>query len=167
MRSKALGRNAIDRLYAALEPAAAQHDSEIVLIEVIGGSRSPAVRIYIDTPHGVGFDELSAAQDWIDPIMNELDPFPGAYTLEVSSPGIDRPLRTRAHFEHWIGEEVTIKTDKKECERKIVGVLLGVEGDDVVVDRGDVHTHIPFECIMKANVIGRIDFSTDPDGKEH
>ncbi len=165
-----MGKNAVDRLYAALEPAAAQYDTEIVLIEVIGGPKSPTVRIYIDTPHGVGFDELSAAQGWIDPIMNEMDPFPGAYTLEVSSPGIDRPLRTRAHFQRWIGEEVvikTVKTDKKEYERKISGILRGIEGNDVVVDRGDARTCIPLECIMKANVIGRIDFSADPDGKEY
>ena len=86
-------------LLDALEPRAASEGVEIVT--VAGRGREEGARpfaCYIDTPEGVSFDELSGAQVWINDIMDELDPFPGAYTLEVSSPGIDRPLRTLAAF---------------------------------------------------------------------
>ena len=70
-------------LLEALEAQAAEHDIEIVTVEVAGAKKAPTIRIYIDTPEGVSFDELSGAQVWINDIMDELDPFPGAYTLEV------------------------------------------------------------------------------------
>jgi ribosome maturation factor RimP len=160
-----LNARIIDRLYEGLEPAASSNGYEIVLIETIGGSKAPTVRIYIDTPDGVGFDELSAAQVWIDQVVEAIDPFPGAYTLEVSSPGIDRPLRTRAHFERWAGEEVVVKTGTGRTT-KVTGVLQGLDGDDIVVDVEGEPCRIAFEDITKAHVVGRIDFSTELQGKE-
>ena len=82
------------QLLDALAPRAAEEGVEIVTVEVAGAKKAPTIRVYIDVEGGVSFDELSAAQAWINDLMDELDPFPGAYTLEVSSPGIDRPLRT-------------------------------------------------------------------------
>ena len=76
-----------------LSPYAKQNNLEIVTVEIVGSKKAPTIRIYIDCEGGVGFDELDAAQTWINSVMDELDPFPGAYLLEVSSPGIDRPLR--------------------------------------------------------------------------
>ncbi|MDD7368688.1 MAG: ribosome maturation factor RimP, partial [Berryella intestinalis] len=86
------------QLLGALEPRAAEEGVEIVTVDVIGSRKSPTIRVYIDTPEGVSFDQLSSSQVWINEIMDRLDPFPGAYMLEVSSPGIDRPLRTPKHF---------------------------------------------------------------------
>ncbi len=99
------------RLLNALDDAAPD-DVEIVTLEIIGAKKSPIIRVYIDTPSSVSFQELSAAQDWIGDLIERIDPFPGAYTLEVSSPGIDRPLRTVEHFERFTGEEVRIRTSK-------------------------------------------------------
>ncbi|MEG0323438.1 MAG: ribosome maturation factor RimP, partial [Raoultibacter sp.] len=81
-------------LLEAMESQASEHGIEIVTVEVAGAKKAPTIRVYIDTPEGVSFDQLSSAQVWINDIMDRIDPFPGAYTLEVSSPGIDRPLRT-------------------------------------------------------------------------
>ena len=80
------------KLYNALAPYANDKGVEIVTVEVVGSKKAPTIRIFIDCEGGVGFDELSSAQSWINDVMDELDPFPGAYTLEFSSPGIDRPL---------------------------------------------------------------------------
>ena len=63
--------------------------------EIVGSKKAPTIRVFIGTEEGVSFDELASAQVWINRIMDEIDPFPGAYMLEVSSPGIDRPLRTK------------------------------------------------------------------------
>ena len=83
------------KLFNALSPYASENNIEIVTVEVVGSKKAPTIRVFIDCVGGVGFDELSSAQSWINDVMDELDPFPGAYTLEVSSPGIDRPLRSR------------------------------------------------------------------------
>ena len=92
------------RLLEALEPLATAHDVEIVTVEVVGSRKAPTIRVYLDCDGGIGFDELAASQKWVNELMDELDPFPGAYTLEVSSPGIDRPLRTPEHFQRFAGE---------------------------------------------------------------
>jgi len=167
-----MATNAIDKLYRELESAAAENGCEILLIEAIGGTKAPLVRIYLDAPNGIGLDELADAQLWIDPIVDRIDPYPGAYTLEVSSPGIDRPLRTRAHFVRWAGEEVSLKLldpiDIAGSKRRTVkGRLEGMEEDDVVVTVDGTETHIPFDHIAKAHVIGQIDFNDGHDGKEN
>ena len=82
------------QLLDALAPRAEQEGVEIVTVEVAGAKKAPTIRVYIDTPDGVSFDELSSAQAWINDLMDELDPFPGAYTLEVSSPGRCAPRST-------------------------------------------------------------------------
>ena len=147
------------KLLAALEPRAADENVEIVTVEIVGARRAPTIRIYIDTPNGVSFDELSAAQDWIGDIVERLDPFPGAYHLEVSSPGIDRPLRTPEHFMRFTGQRATIKTSAPLDGRSSwTGELGGFQNDEVLIDvEGDTHA-IPFENIKRAHLIGTVDF---------
>ena len=105
------------QLLDALAPRAAEEGVEIVTVEVVGAKKAPTIRVYIDVEGGVSFDELSAAQGWINDLMDELDPFPGAYTLEVSSPGIDRPLRTPEHFARFAGETVTVAAPSPALSR--------------------------------------------------
>ena len=148
-------------LLSALEPRAASEGVEIVTVEVAGAKKAPTIRVYIDTPDGVSFDELSSAQAWINDLMDELDPFPGAYTLEVSSPGIDRPLRTPEHFARFAGETVTVKTTGPiDGRSSFTGELLGFEDGCVIVAAGGADTfRIPYDNIKKARVKGTIDFS--------
>jgi len=147
-------------LLDAIAPKAELEDVEIVTIEVVGAKKAPTIRVYIDTDHGVSFDELASAQSWINDIMDEIDPFPGAYTLEVSSPGIDRPLRTREHFERFSGEKVVVKTISPIGGRStFTGELLGVNGDDIEVDCDGVRCSVPLSAVKKANVKGTFDFS--------
>ena len=79
-------------LLSALEPRAASEGVEIVTLEIVGSKKAPTIRVYIDAAGGISFDELARTQAWVGDVMDELDPFPGAYMLEVSSPGI-RPHR--------------------------------------------------------------------------
>ncbi len=91
--------------------------------------------------------------------MDEHDPVPGPYTLEVSSPGIDRPLRTREHFERFAGQTVTVKTKPVYGERNAwTGTLVGVEGDDVVLEVADQQVRVPFQSVQKARLKGVVDF---------
>ena len=117
---------------------------DIVTVKMVGSNKSPIVRVYIDYPGGVTFDVLAETQRWISGILDEIDPFPGSYTLEVSSPGPNRPLRKLAHFEKVVGETIQLKTK----EGKLTGKLISVGENQVVVDE----TSIPFEQIITANV---------------
>ncbi|MBR3690273.1 MAG: ribosome maturation factor RimP, partial [Eggerthellaceae bacterium] len=122
-------------LLEALEPRAQQEGVEIVTIEITGAKKSPTIRVYVDSPEGASFDVLASTQAWVNDIMDEIDPFPGAYTLEVSSPGIDRPLRTVEHFERFAGDTAVIKMSSAESGRSNwTGVLLGIEDECVLLE---------------------------------
>ena len=151
-------------LLAALEPTAVEKDVEIVTVEVVGSRKAPTIRVFIDTPHGVSFDELSSAQSWIDDIMDDLDPFPGAYTLEVSSPGIDRPLRTPEHFERFAGERVQVVCQAPVDGRaRWTGTLLGCEDGRVLLDVDGEQVALELSNVRRANVKGVIDFNAKSD----
>ncbi len=146
-------------LIDALEPTAAQNGIEIVTIEVIGSKKAPVIRIYIDAEGGVSFQELSGAQEWIGAMLDRIDPFPGAYTLEVSSPGIDRPLRTPEHFQRFCGEEAHVRTVRPlDGTSSFKGTLASADGDSVVIETEHGTHTIPFSEIKRANVIGKIEF---------
>ena len=151
------------RLLASLEAQAGEHGIEIVTVEVTGARKSPTIRVYIDTPDGVDFDELTRSQAWINKLMDELDPFPGAYMLEVSSPGIDRPLRTPQHFARFVGERAVIKTTGPIDGRStFTGTLTAMNEADGTVDidcDGQAYS-IPLDSMKKANLKGEIDFGS-------
>ena len=126
-----------------------------------GAKKAPTIRVYIDTEDGVSFDELSAAQAWINDLMDEIDPFPGAYMLEVSSPGIDRPLRTLEHFARFAGEQAVVKTvPAVDGRSSFTGMLVGTDGDDVLLDVDGATVRVAHANIKRAHVKGTIDFSS-------
>lgn len=144
----------------ALEPSAQQAGMEIVTVEIVGSRKAPTIRVYIDTEHGIGFDELASSQEWINEVIDAVDPFPGAYMLEVSSPGIDRPLRTPEHFARFAGEKAEVVMRAPiEGRAKWTGVLQGMEGDDVVLEVEGVAVALPLADVKKARMIATIDFN--------
>lgn len=147
------------QLLDALAPRAEAEGVEIVTVEVAGAKKAPTIRVFIDTPDGVSFDELSSAQAWINAIMDELDPFPGAYMLEVSSPGIDRPLRTEAHFARFAGERAVVRTRTPIDGRSTwTGEIVSVADGVVTIDADGARAEIPIADMKKANLKGTIDF---------
>ncbi len=148
-------------LLGALEPRAREEGIEIVTLEVMGAKKAPTIRVYIDTEDGVGFDELAAAQAWINDVMDEIDPFPGAYTLEVSSPGIDRPLRTPEHFARFAGETCVLKTvSPVDGRSSFTGVLAGMQGDDVLMEIDGATVRLAYANIKRAHLKGTVDFGS-------
>ena len=149
------------QLLDALVPRARQEGVEIVTLEVAGAKKAPTIRVYIDTEDGVSFDELSAAQAWINDLMDEIDPFPGAYMLEVSSPGIDRPLRTLEHFARFAGEQAVVKTvSPVDGRSSFTGTHVRTDGDDVLLDVDGATVRVAHANIKRAHVKGTIDFSS-------
>lgn len=146
-------------LLDAVEAHAEAHGISIVTVEVAGASKSPVIRVYIDALGGVSFTELTEAQEWIGQLMDELDPFPGAYVLEVSSPGIDRPLRTPGHFQAAVGEQVKLKTSEAvEGRKHFKGTLVSATEDAVAIEVDGAEVALPFTAISKANIIGTVKF---------
>ena len=137
-----------------LAPTAEKLVIYLVAVDVVGSKKAPTILVYIDCEGGIGFEELSCAQSWINDIMDELDPFPGAYMLEVSSPGMDRPLIKREHYERYTGSEVEIKLYKgKDGTKNIQGVLDSIDGDSVTVtDHSGKVWELQLSEIAKANL---------------
>lgn len=116
----------IEEIQAALTPIAEELAIEIVEVEFKQG-REPALTVYIDTEGGVDLDTCEKFHRAIDPVLDEVDPtFGAAYTLNVSSPGLDRPLKTQRDFDKCMGEKVEVKLfaplqGKKYFEMTLVG----------------------------------------------
>ena len=147
------------RLLDAIE-ARNPGDVEIVTVEVTGARKAPTICVYIDTPDGVTFDEITEAQKWINALMDELDPFPGAYTLEVSSPGIDRPLRTPEHFARFVGQRAYVKAKEAiEGRSAWTGTITAANAEEVTLEVDGVVCAVPFAKIKKANLKGEVTFS--------
>lgn len=149
------------QLLDTLSSRALSEGVEIVTLEVMGAKKAPTIRVFIDTPDGVSFDELSSAQAWINDLMDELDPFPGAYTLEVSSPGIDRPLRTAEHFKRFVGDTAVVKTTVPlEGRSAFTGTIVGANDTLVELEVDGQVIRMPFETIKRAHLKGVVDFSS-------
>lgn len=144
----------------SLSQVADDHGVEIVAVEALGSRKSPIVRIYIDTPSGVSFQVLSEAQEWIGQVLDEIDPYPGAYTMEVSSPGIDRPLRTPEHFKRFEGEQAKVSLKTPIGGRaNFKGTISSVSDDGIELEYEGNSLAIGYDDIKRANLIGKIEFN--------
>ena len=127
---------------------------ELVLLEEAGSRRNKILRLYIDHPQGVNLDLCARVSAAVGRALDEADVVDGAYTLEVSSPGIERPLRKRSHFEAQIGKKVYVKTRLPIDGSKVwQGILLQVTNESVVVREGEREVLIPLEAIGDAHLI--------------
>lgn len=145
------------KLIDALEPAATAHGFDLVDVELGGAGNARIVRVYLDKPGGLVIDDIAAANSWADAVVEANVPFRGAYTLELSSPGIDRPLRTRQHFERFVGEEVKLSTERIDGRANWTGVLDGVDGEDLLLQIDGQCHRLPLASIKKAHVKGRVE----------
>ena len=153
--------NKTELLIEALEPVATEHDLDLVTVEVAGTNKNPILRVFLDTwEGGITLDQLADAQEWVDAVVDELDPFQYSYSLEVSSPGIDRPLRKPGDYDRFAGEKTVVYLKPGQARTKYTGLGRGVDGDDVVLEMEDgTEERIAFSRIKRAHIIGRIDFS--------
>jgi ribosome maturation factor RimP len=147
----------IEEIQAALLPIANDLEIEIVEVEFKQG-REPALTVYIDTETGVDLDTCEKFHRAIDPVLDELDPtFGGAYTLNVSSPGLDRPLKTERDFNKCIGKKVEVKLfapikGKKFFETTLIG------HDENCVELEDKGETFKLEKSKIAKICQAIDF---------
>lgn len=133
---------------------AADHALELVHAEVIGSGRNPAVRIFIDKPGGVTHADCSEVSLHIGTILDVEDFIGPSYTLEVSSPGLERGLYKREDYERFAGQEARIKMrGPVGNQRNFRGPILGVDDDSAVIeDKTSGRVRLPLHMIAKANL---------------
>jgi ribosome maturation factor RimP len=135
---------------------------ELVLLETAGGSKSPIVRVYLDHEGGITIDQIAQANSWIDEILDARVELQNGYTLEVSSPGIDRPLAKLVDFARFAGQEAKVSVSREiDGHKHFTGTLKGVEDEEVLLEEGGTDYRIPLGSITTARLKGHIDFSTE------
>jgi ribosome maturation factor RimP len=111
-------------LYAALSPLLSAQGLELIDVEVTAG----LIRVTLDRPGGVDLDTLAQANRTVSDYLDQTDPIPGRYTLEISSPGVERRLRTPAHFAKALGETISVRTHPGSgVLRRLSGRLLSCD----------------------------------------
>ena len=146
-----------ERLESLLSPVAASLGCELWGLDYSPQGKDGAVlRLYIDKPEGVAVEDCEAVSRQASSVLDVEDPIKSEYTLEVSSPGMDRPLYKLKQFEISVGEIAQVRLRVAfEGRRNFKGLLKGVEGDEVVLEIEGEEFLLPFELIDKANIIPR------------
>ena len=152
------GKTAEDRrLLELLDPVAEAAGYEIVRLRLMGGEEARRLQIMAETPEGeMVVEDCARLSRAISEVMDAADPIAGEYTLEVSSPGVDRPLTRLKDFANYEGHEARIELDRvAEGRKRFRGVLAGIEGDAIGIDlEGEDSTAmIPFSWIVDAKLI--------------
>jgi ribosome maturation factor RimP len=126
-----------EKLIALCEPLLTQLGYELVDLEYAPGRAHALLRVFIDRPEGVGLDDCERVSHELAALLDVEDPVPTAYTLEVSSPGLDRVLRTPAHFQRFVGQRIWLELQvARDGRRRYTGRLeaLSPEGIELNVD---------------------------------
>ncbi len=130
---------------------------ELVDVELMGGRQHHTLRVYIDGPQGVTIDDCAGVSRQLAAILDVEDPFTGSYTLEVSSPGLDRPLVTPADFRRFAGTTVKVRLHSPlEGRRNFIGRLVEVVADGVVVEVDSQQFRLRFDAIERARLVPQI-----------
>jgi ribosome maturation factor RimP len=143
-----------DRVQAIAERVAIDHGLELVHAEVAGPENKPIVRIFIDKPTGVTHQDCSEVSLHVGTILDVEDFIHSSYTLEVSSPGLERGLYKRQDYERFAGSLAKVRTRRPiNGQRNFRGRLLGIEGDEVLFDdRTSGRVRVALDSIAKANL---------------
>lgn len=141
--------------------AAAANGVEFVHSEIVGSKRNMTVRIYIDKPGGVTLEDCSTVSRAIEAVIDADDFIPTPYVLEISSPGLERPLFSIQDFEKFAGKKAKVKTsDSINGQTNFNGRIDTVEGAEIVFeDKTNGTVRIPFDKVAKANL--KVDLSEE------
>lgn len=159
----------LDDVRVAIEPLLAPLDIELVDVELVGSGRASTLRITVDREGGVDLDAIAAATDAISPALDLLDPIMGSYALEVSSPGIERPLRKPEDFVRHVGSKVSVKTHAQaDGARRHHGVILASDDASFTMeDESGATRTFSFEETVQVRTVfdwGSVSKSSVPKG---
>jgi len=160
MRNHTLGVALVASTLALPLPASAQDAYTIGLTGALTGppasTYAPAVdalRIYIDHPEGIDVDDCADASHALSDLLDANDPFPGAYSLEVSSPGLDRILRTPEHFAQFVEHRVKVELKvARDGRKRYTGMLRRTDGESIEMDVDNFSVSIRLAEISRARL---------------
>ena len=142
-----------ERLIALVEPLTARLGYELVELEYGAGRGHAMLRVFIDAAAGVSVEDCERVSREISALLDVEDPIPGAYTLEVSSPGFDRALRTREHFGRFVGSRVFVELkEPRDGRRRYTGQLLEVGEAGIALAVDQERVAVAFAEIGKARL---------------
>jgi len=146
------------KLQSLVEPVVTGQGYELVDVEFKNELGSWILRVYIDNPRaegGVGLDDCATVSRELSAVLDVDDVIPGHYSLEVSSPGLNRPLKKEADFARFVGKKAKIRTRHPvgESRRNFSGTLVAVDGGKVKIDVGDQVCEVPVDDVEKANLV--------------
>jgi ribosome maturation factor RimP len=138
-----------------IEPVVEKEGYELVRVMTIGQA-NPTLQVMIDTLDGsdITVDDCATVSRALSDVLDEKDPIESRYSLEVSSPGLDRPLTKLKHFERWKGYEIKLETEEKvENRKRFKGKITDIVNDNIVMTMDDMQYTIPFAAISKAKLV--------------
>jgi ribosome maturation factor RimP len=153
------GKTAEDaRLLELLDPVAEAAGYEIVRLRLMGGKEQRRLQVMAERPSDgdMNVEDCARLSRKLSEVLDAVDPISGEYVLEVSSPGVDRPLTRLKDFETYEGYEARLELDRlAEGRKRFRGQLAGVDGDSVAIDlEGEEHTAlVPFAWIIEAKLV--------------
>ena len=143
-----------DKLTEMLRPAVEETGKELLGLEFVGAGQHSVLRLFIDHENGITVDDCAEVSRQVSALLDVEDPISTEYNLEVSSPGLDRPLFTKEHYQEVIGETIQVKIAVPlNGRRKFKGLLTNIENDTLLVEvDGEVY-ELVISNIDKANLV--------------
>ncbi|HEY4647338.1 MAG TPA: ribosome maturation factor RimP [Steroidobacteraceae bacterium] len=143
-----------DGLIHLLEPAVSGLGYELVELEFAPAGSGSLLRLYIDAPPGISLDDCERVSRQVSAILDTEDPIPGQYTLEVSSPGLDRVLRKPEHFRRFAGNRIRLQLEVPiEGRKRFTGTLLEARDDGIALEVDGVRRVFGYAQIHKARLV--------------
>lgn len=140
------------RIRELLEPTITRMGFDLVAVEWLSSGR-PVLRLSIDGPKGVDLDDTARVNTRVSLLLDEADPIATPYELEVSSPGIDRPVQRFVDFERFAGFRAKLTLEEGLPRRRYTGTLKGVDAGEVLIEVDGVLHHLVFDQIEKAHLV--------------
>lgn len=149
-------RQAPTNVLSVIEPVVESLGFELVGVEYLVQGGDGLLRVYIDTENGIVVEDCSRVSHQLSGVLDVEDVIKGHYSLEVSSPGLDRPLFSLAHFERFVGSEVKLRLDAhQDGRRNFRGKIVGVEDGEIVLLIDGEEVCVPFLAIDRANLVAQ------------
>lgn len=143
-----------NKIFELIDPVVTEEECDLLEVEFVVESGNNILRVYIDKPEGVNVDDCSRVSGAIEDLIEVEDLMPAKYNLEVSSPGLNRPLKKKKHFEQVIGQLIQVKTfEKIENRKNYKGILEGLDDKELNILIDNQRFAVPFEQIRKANLV--------------
>lgn len=144
------------KLTELIRPAVDETGKILLGIEYISAGNNSVLRLFIDHENGINVDDCAEVSRQVGALLDVEDPISSEYSLEVSSPGVDRPLFELAHFQAVMGETVNVKLSMPlNGRRKFKGPLVAIENDTLIIEVDSIDYELAISNIVKANLVAK------------